>query len=107
MSTDDTTTIETIFSVQAIAFYVWVLGVAITATWKTAETDGWIKVAFKMVGYIIFAIVVAIAVVCWFGPNGVVALAVVFVVTCIVRIFQKFRKLFGRTNTNNRMTKTE
>jgi len=91
MGTEDTVAVE-LFSVEAIAFYVWVLGVAIVGTWKYAGTVDSLKLAFMMLGYIILAIVVAIAIGCWVGTSGVIALAAIFVVYQIVRGYLRLKE---------------
>ncbi len=105
MGTEDTVVGE-FFSAEVISFYIWVLGVAITFGWKT-ETEDWVKMGLEMIGHIIFAMVIAIAIWCWVGPNGVIALAVIFVAGHIIKVYQNFKKWWQSININNVATKPE
>lgn len=50
MSTEDTVTIKMLLSVDTIALYVWVFGVAIVGNWKKADTHDWFKLSLVMLG---------------------------------------------------------
>ena len=93
MNAENTVITETLLAADAIAFYIWVLGVAITGIWKKADTGDWVKLSFELLGYIILAMAIAFIVVHWFGPNGVVALAVIFLAYHIVRVYLNIRHL--------------
>jgi len=92
MSVENTATIETLLSADVIAFYIWVLGVAIASIWNKTETNDWLKLGFKMLGYIILAASIAIAIWCWVGPNGVIALAVIFLAYPITKAYMNLKK---------------
>jgi hypothetical protein len=92
MGTEETVTVD-LFSAEFIAFYVWVFGVAIVGTWKEAGTVGSLELAFMMLGNIILAMVVAIAIWYWVGASGVIALAAIFVVCFIRSVYLLIKKL--------------
>ena len=104
---ENTTAAETLFTADAIAFYVWVLGVAITGIWKKGDAGDWIKLSFMLLGYVIFAMVIAIIVMYWFGSNGMIALAVIFLSYRITKAYIDFKKWWRRINMNDVVMKSE
>ena len=91
---EETVTVE-LFSTQVIAFYIWVLGVAIVGTWKYAGTVDSLNLAFMMLGNIILAMIVATAFCCLVGWNGTIVLAIIFVVYFICGVYLRIKKLFA------------
>ena len=93
MNTDQTLTIKMLLSAEVIAFYVWVLGIAIAGIWKKLDTHhDWFKLSLEMICYIILAMAVTIPIWCWVGPYGIIALAAFFVASHIVRAYQNLKK---------------
>jgi len=91
-----------LLSVEVIAFYVWVLGVAIAGIWKKLDTHhDWFKGSLVMLGDIFLAMVVAIAIWCWVGPKGIIALASFFAAYHIVSAYQNLKKWWKSNNINN------
>jgi len=101
MNTEETLTIKMLLSPDVIAFYVWVLGIAIAGIWKKADTHDWFKGSLEMIGHIFLAMVVAIPIWCWVGPYGIIALAAFFVAYHIVRAYQNLKKWWNGNNVNN------
>jgi hypothetical protein len=104
MSGDDIVGIDALVSGEAIAFYVWVLGVAIAVTWNTKVTS-WLGQALEMILSMIIAAAVAIAILCWVGPNALIAVVIMFVVYQIVRAYLKCRKWWRLRIGKDRMVK--
>lgn len=100
MGTEDTVVVE-LFSVETIAFYVWVLGVATACIWKEIETVDWFKLSFKFFGYMILAMVIAITIANWFGLRSFIVLAVIFVTHYIVRAYRNIRYWLRSNNNDN------